>query len=357
MSQKRNPRTIKEGSTMNETRNFAEIPASACTMDAGCFELGDNGKGAKSAPVRLVARSGQPIEHPYWGKVAHDLSGMHMHKSRLALDYVHDSNQIIGYLNHFDIDSGDLVTSGALVPFKDTDRATEILHKMGEGVPYEASINFGGDGIKVQEVAEGELSEVNGYQFEGPGVIIREWPLRGVAVCPYGADMNTESAAAFSQSKQVFSASVVTEPEATTEECAMSESVDVEAKVETPVVESEEVVETVETPVVEELAAAETVEAEPEVEVEAEAEVEEVVAELSREEFAQISTEFGAEIASKIMCEGGDYSTALKLHADALADENKALKAQLSELDSGSRGIPAKAVAAAEPKKPLITLK
>jgi hypothetical protein len=33
------------------------------------------------------------------------------------------------------------------------------------------------------------------------------------------------------------------------------------------------------------------------------------------------------------------------------------LKGRISELDSGSRGIPAKAVAAAEPKKSLIIIK
>jgi hypothetical protein len=83
--------------------------------------------------------------------------------------------------------------SGALVPYKENDRASEIIFKMGQGVPYESSINFGGDGIKVEEVPDGESVEVNGAQFSGPGIVIREWPLRGVAVCPYGADMNTNS--------------------------------------------------------------------------------------------------------------------------------------------------------------------
>jgi len=100
---------------------------------------------------------------------------------------------VIGYLNKFDTDSGDLVCSGALVPYKDSDRASEIVFKARAGVPWEASIDFGGDGIKLEEVDEHQSAEVNGYEFEGPGVIIREWPLRGVAVCPYGADMNTAS--------------------------------------------------------------------------------------------------------------------------------------------------------------------
>ena len=330
---------------MSDAPKFSNIPASACTLAATAFEVGDNGEGSKSAPVRLVARSGQPIDHPYWGKVAHDLSGMHMHKSRLALDYVHDSKEVIGYLNQFDIESGDLVTSGALVPFKDSDRATEILYKMGEGVPYKASINFGGDGIEVQEVFAGEATEVNGYQFEGPGVVIRSWPLRGVAVCPYGADMNTESASAFSDGKQVFTASVVSEPEAATEESSeMSAPVEVEAKVETPEVELEqvEVVEAVEADAVEEDAEieAEPVDAELSVEVPVE-EVEEVEAEFSAVEFAKIVDEFGAEIAAETVKASGDHSFALKLHAEALKAENEVLAARVVELEAGSIGIPA----------------
>ena len=48
---------------MNENRDLSRIPAGACVLAVGEFELGDNGDGAKTAPVRLVARSGKPIEH------------------------------------------------------------------------------------------------------------------------------------------------------------------------------------------------------------------------------------------------------------------------------------------------------
>jgi hypothetical protein len=319
---------------------YDKIPAGACTLSVGEFELGDNGENAKSAPIKLVARSGKPIEHWFWGNVVHDLAGMHMHKSRLAIDYVHDDKEIIGYLNKFDISTGDLITSGALVPFKGDDRATEILHKIGEGVPYEASINFGGEGIKLQEIAEGELTEVNGYQFEGPGVVIREWPLRGVAICPYGADMNTESASAFSNTKKVFNASVV-EPKPQTEENAMSESVDVSAEVEaTEAVE--EVVETVETEVVEEVA--ESTDETSEVEELAADEVVEPEAktELSKSEFKRIADEFGYEVATKIDTEGGDYNSALVLSVDGLRSENAELRTQIEKLSKVEGGTPAK---------------
>lgn len=170
-----------------------KVPAAALRFSVGQFELRENGESAKSSPFRMVARSGKPIEHWYWGSVVHDLDGMKLSKNRVAIDYAHDPKEIIGYANQFASDSGDLVVTGALVPYKESDRASEIIHKQREGIPYEASINFSGDGIKIEEVRTGDTVTVNGYEFAGPGVVIREWPLRGIAICPYGADSNTST--------------------------------------------------------------------------------------------------------------------------------------------------------------------
>lgn len=143
--------------------------------------------------VTLLARSGLPIEHWFWGNIVHDLSGMKLSKDRVPIDYAHNAGEIIGYLSEFGVTPRGLQVSGELVIFKDDDRAAEVAHKSAAGIPYEASINFGGDGIKIEELSDGDSTEVNGFEFEGPGVVVREWPLRGVAICPYGADSNTES--------------------------------------------------------------------------------------------------------------------------------------------------------------------
>ena len=177
-----------------DERKTKNVPASAFRCAVGPLELGEHNEGSKSAPFRMVARSGDAIDHWWWGRVVHDLAGMALKGNKVAIDYIHDENQIIGYANKFAIDTGNLEASGALTPFKDSDRATEIIHKAGEGVPYEASINFGGDGIKVEEIEDPEETvKVNGRTFHGPITIIREWPLRGIAVCPYGADANTST--------------------------------------------------------------------------------------------------------------------------------------------------------------------
>ena len=171
-----------------------KVPAAALQFTVGACEFGDNGENAKTAPIKMKARSGEPIVHWYWGKVAHDMKGMKLAKERLPIDYAHLSDEVLGYLNKFDVQGGDLMCSGALIPFKEGDRASEVIFKAKNGVPYEASINFGGGGkLRIQNVGENEVTEVNGKKFEGPGIIIREWTLRGVAVCPYGADHRTSS--------------------------------------------------------------------------------------------------------------------------------------------------------------------
>lgn len=218
---------------MNE-RNFKSIPESALRLGGGVVEFGDNGPDAKSARIRLKARSGQPIEHWFWGRIVHDMAGVR-HKARIAVDYAHNDSEILGYVNHFDTAGGDLVLSGALTPWREDDRASEVMFKMREGVPYEASIFFGGDGIKLEDVPAGMVAQVNGYQFEGPGIIVRQWPLRGVAVCPYGADANTESAAM--SSGKTYAAEVVA-PKQENEMSNKSATVEAEVPEEAQAVES-----------------------------------------------------------------------------------------------------------------------
>lgn len=217
-------------------KNFNAIPSAACRLAGGEVSVGDNGENSKTAPVRLKARSGQPIEHWFWGKVVHDMAGMQRHKARLTIDYAHNDSEVLGYLNHFDTSDGNLIASGALTPFQENDRASEVLYKMKQGVPYEASIFFGGEGIEIEEVGEGECPMVNGMAFAGPGVIIRKWPLRGVAICPYGADANTESAAM--GAGETFSAVQVKKEQETKMEAKAVEPVEAKAVVEAQAVET-----------------------------------------------------------------------------------------------------------------------
>src|SRR4051812_12974250 len=78
----------------------------------GTVKLTANGDGAKSVKVSVLARTGDAISIPGWGMVVHDFEGMEA-KTKIPLDLEHDKP--IGFLNKFDVATGDLVCSGAIV--------------------------------------------------------------------------------------------------------------------------------------------------------------------------------------------------------------------------------------------------
>ena len=312
------------------SKDYSSIPANACTFAAE-LEIGDNGEDAKTAPIRMLARSSKPIEHYYWGNVVHDISGFNLNgKNRLPIDFDHDTGQAIGFANRFEQTPEGLVMSGTIVSHGG-DRAEKIMKDMRAGIPYEASINFGGDGIRVEDVPAGTTAQVNGYEFTD-GCIVRNWPLRGVAVCLYGADMNTASNV-FSEGTK-FSAQLV-EPQtetATMPETTKPASEVAEAAVELAQVEAVEATETapVELTQAVEEDTAEVAEAAVEA-VEAEAEVVEE-ATFTAAEFATIVTNFGQDIAVQVATNGGNYADAKELHHQAEKAELEALRKENAEL-------------------------
>jgi hypothetical protein len=292
--------------------------------------LRDNGDGSTSAPFEILARSSKPIEHWFWGRVVHDSEGA-FGKERIPIDYNHD--EVIGFANKRRMSAEGVHLSGALVSVKEGDRADMVMKQSRAGIPFEASINFGGDGIKVEEVPDGKTTQVNGYEFAGPGVIIREWPMRGCAFCPYGADGNTKTELFSSSAK--FSAQIVNP---TTEAAQMSQPVQAEvsegestpvelAQVEAVEVEQAETVtelnQAVEEEVAEGVAPVEVTEAEAE-------EVEPVT--FTQAQFSAIVTDFGAEIAVQVATNGGNYEDAKELFHQAEKAELEVLRAEVAEL-------------------------
>lgn len=149
--------------------------------------------GKSEAPITLLARSPEPIYHPCWGMIVHDMSGLKLRKERCPLDYCHWDAEPIGFGDQFSLTADGLQVSGKLISFLPNDRAAEVIFKMKAGVPYEASIDFSDGQAVLEEVPPGMTVQVNGYDFTGPGVVVRQWSLLGVAVCPFGADPHTSS--------------------------------------------------------------------------------------------------------------------------------------------------------------------
>lgn len=317
------------------------IPAAACTFRANIAHLGDNGENAKTAPIKLKARSSESIDHHWWGTVVHDLNGFNLNgKKRLPIDFDHDTGEAIGYLNKFEVEEDGLYASGAIVSTMEGDRASKVMAQMRAGIPYEASINFGGDGIEVERVPAGKSASVNGYELAGEAQIIRSWPLRGVAVTLYGYDAQTASTL-LSEGGTIAAKDITPQEEGdmpTTEELSAEaveavEAVNEAAEVATP--EEEVAEDAAELSQAVEAVAEEAVEAvESEV---AEVEDEQQDVQFSASEFTRIVTDFGAEVAAQVVTNGGKYEDALQLAYEAQAKELDEAKAKIAELSAAPR--------------------
>lgn len=175
----------------NSTRK--NVPANALRLEAGVFEFGNASEGSSSAPIKMLGRSAEPINHWYWGKIIHDMAGFSTDHPTVPIDWSHDATweEGIGYLSKFKADNKGLFVEGQLVSIEPNDRAAKLMKKAAAGVPYQASIFFRAD--RLEQVPEGFSAKVNGFTVEGPAIIVRQWALRGMAICLYGADHRTQS--------------------------------------------------------------------------------------------------------------------------------------------------------------------
>ncbi|HEX8322484.1 MAG TPA: hypothetical protein VF595_01105 [Tepidisphaeraceae bacterium] len=332
---------------MEAVKQLNATQASRITKFAVDIETGDNGENARTVPIKLLARTSDPVYVDFLdGYMVHDFATMNS-KSRVPLDYAHDQYQSIGYLNKIELKDNALTCSGALVPYSANPRdpATEVIYKMRAGVPYEASIQT--DLGDLSYADDGSLVTLNGRTYDGfsPLFVMSNWNLMAVAVCKFGRDGATATEL---MSKGADSARPV-EVKITKRETLMSEeNKAVEPAVETPVVEAPAVVDpvveapVVEAPVVETPVA---VEAEP---TEKKEETPAPVADVPTLNSAvpavadaasvakQYLTQFGAELGMTYLASGLSIEDAKTQHLTHLSAQVADLTKRLAAVDRGA---------------------
>ncbi len=172
-----------------DPRLVGSAPAEAFAFDGIAIEF-DNGASGASVPIEFLARTGDPIEHWYWGRIIHDFAGM-SHRDVIPIDYRHDGDELLGYLNKFTVKNGDLYLGGSLESVEERDRASQVIARGKRGIPYQGSIYFNQDTAIFEWLPGDMTAEVNGRVHTGPLVIAREWDLRACALTPYGCDPGT----------------------------------------------------------------------------------------------------------------------------------------------------------------------
>lgn len=180
--------------TRPTTNGVADAPADACRFRASAqLQFADTHDTGDLRPFRMTARSNGPIVHEYWGRIVHDFDGMELRKESCPVDYCHRADSTLGFADQFSTGENGLEVAGSLIVLQENDEADRVYKRGKAGFPYEASIDWIGPETEIEWIPEDVSTEVNGQQFEGPGYVVRKWPLRALAICPYGADSDTET--------------------------------------------------------------------------------------------------------------------------------------------------------------------
>ena len=131
----------------------------------------------------LVILSGELMERSDLGYFQIDTASVVTHKPRLVVDYNHDEEMILGYVENIRCEDGKLVGDATLESVVEGDKAAEVIARVEAGTPFEISptVMLNDLGVEIETVSKGDIE----YK------VYRQVPLRGVSICPYGTDKLT----------------------------------------------------------------------------------------------------------------------------------------------------------------------
>lgn len=168
------------------------IPRSACLLqeaEAPIVLADFEADGKKGNRFEMVALTGKPLRHWWYGTLAIELSGIKF-KKRMPVLKDHDVDQRIGYTTALRVDEHrGLIAEGQLL--QTSEAAKEVLADSREGFPWQASTYL--EPRKIVRLGDGEEAECNGRKVKGPGVIFRECTLREVTFTALGVDDDTSA--------------------------------------------------------------------------------------------------------------------------------------------------------------------
>ena len=138
-----------------------QVPRSALRFSAGDADFGDVDPKDASPTHRIpggVARTGDAINHHYWGKVVHDNTGWFHAAITLASTGVIVTNRSSDTSTRWKPKPVNWSSKPELMSVRDDDNAFEVIKRGRAGHPYELSIDFNGEGLVVEEYAVGETA-------------------------------------------------------------------------------------------------------------------------------------------------------------------------------------------------------
>ena len=129
--------------------------------------------------VKIKVITSSILEHPGLGRFRVKTETVTPSKERVPLDYNHNEEEVIGYVENFQCNADAITADGVVLIGDDSsDAAKTFAQNIDGGVPFEASAFL--------DLSEAESVELEDGVTEWSGALIR-----GVAICPYGTDRKT----------------------------------------------------------------------------------------------------------------------------------------------------------------------
>ena len=129
--------------------------------------------------VKIKVITSSILEHPGLGRFRVKTETAAPSKDRVPLDYNHNEEEVIGYVENFQCTADAITADGVVLSGDDSsDAAKTFAQNIDGGVPFEASAFL--------DLSEAESVELEDGVTEWSGALIR-----GVAICPYGTDRKT----------------------------------------------------------------------------------------------------------------------------------------------------------------------
>lgn len=129
--------------------------------------------------VKIKVITSSILEHPGLGRFRVKTETAAPSKDRVPLDYNHNEEEVIGYVENFQCNADAITADGVVLIGDDSsDAAKTFAQNIDGGVPFEASAFL--------DLSEAESVELEDGVTEWTGALIR-----GVAICPYGTDRKT----------------------------------------------------------------------------------------------------------------------------------------------------------------------
>lgn len=133
------------------------------------------------------------------GRFALDLATTTPNHETLNVNYNHNESEVVGVASNVRVSESGGFADAVVQQYKEGDRAGEIIFRLLNKTPYEASPTFAPGDATIEIIADGEPVHVNGRDLVGPLTIYRNVVIRSIAICPHGTDPKTAVLAALNR--------------------------------------------------------------------------------------------------------------------------------------------------------------